>query len=109
MKTVITSQRNTHKHNYFLSETAINYGQDILTLTERYIKFRAATKQSNMSVQDTQKIFDSAAKAAAVLGLRTDEVNGVFLALEQMISKGKVTEELRRQLKGAFGYDAMGN
>jgi len=115
MKTVITSQKEYAQTQLFLSETAINYGQDILTLTERYIKFRAATKQSNMSVQDTQKIFDSAAKAAAVLGLRTDEVNGVFLALEQMISKGKVTtEELRRQLgerlPGAFGImaDAMG-
>ena len=115
MKTVITSQKEYAQTQLFLSETAINYGQDILTLTERYIKFRAATKQSNMSVQDTQKIFDSAAKAAAVLGLRTDEVNGVFLALEQMISKGKVTtEELRRQLgerlPGAFGImaDAIG-
>lgn len=115
MKTVITSQTEFAQTQLFLSETAVNYGQDILTLTERYIKFRAATKQSNMSVSDTQKIFDSAAKAAAVLGLRTDEVNGVFLALEQMISKGKVTtEELRRQLgerlPGAFGImaDAMG-
>jgi tape measure domain-containing protein len=68
-----------------------------------------------MSAQETQKIFDSAAKAAAVLGLRTDEVQGVFLALEQMLSKGKVTtEELRRQLgerlPGAFGImaDAIG-
>ena len=100
-----------HKRNCFLSETAYNYGQDLLTLTERYIKFRAAAQQSNMSITDTQKIFNSTAKAAAVLGLKTDEVNGVFLALEQMISKGKVTtEELRRQLgerlPGAFGIMA---
>jgi len=115
MKTVIKSQEEYAQSQLFLSETAVNYGQDILTLTERYIKFRAATQQSNMSVQDTQKIFNSAAKAAAVLGLKTDEVNGVFLALEQMVSKGKVTtEELRRQLgerlPGAFGImaDAMG-
>jgi tape measure domain-containing protein len=98
-----------------LAEIAINYGQNILMLTERYIKFRAATQQVNMSFRDTVKIFDSAAKAAAVLGLNTDEVNSVFLALEQMVSKGKVTtEELRRQLgerlPGAFGImaDAAG-
>jgi len=115
MKTVIESSSEFAQTNIFLSETAINYGQDILTLTERYIKFRAATMQANISAQETQQIFDSAAKAAAVLGLRTDEVNGVFLALEQMISKGKVTtEELRRQLgerlPGAFGImaDAIG-
>lgn len=115
LKTVIKSQQEQAQTQVFLSDTAKNYGQDILTLTERYIKFRAAAQQSNLSVQATQKIFDSTAKAASVLGLKTDEVNGVFLALEQMISKGKVTtEELRRQLgerlPGSFGImaDAMG-
>ena len=115
MRTVIKTQDEYAQTQLFLSKTALNYGQDILTLTERYVKFRAATQQSNMSIADTQNIFDSAAKSAAVLGLRTDEVNGVFLALEQMVSKGKVTtEELRRQLgerlPGAFGImaDAIG-
>jgi tape measure domain-containing protein len=115
MRTVIKTQDELAQTQLFLSDTALNYGQDILVLTERYVKFRAATQQANMSVGDTQKIFNSAAKAASVLGLRADEVNGVFLALEQMISKGKVTtEELRRQLgerlPGAFGImaDAIG-
>ena len=58
-----------------------------------------------------KKIFNSFSKAAGVLGLKTDEVAGVFLALEQMVSKGKVTtEELRRQLgerlPGAFSIMA---
>ncbi len=98
-----------------LSEIAKNYGQDLLVLRERYIKFRAAAIQSNVSAQDTMKIFNSTAKAAGVLGLKSDELNGVFLALEQMLSKGKVTtEELRRQLgerlPGAMGImaDAIG-
>ena len=111
MRTVIEDQKEQATTTIFLAKTAVNYGQDILTLTERYIKFRAAAQQSNMSARETMQIFDSTAKAAAVLGLRTDEVNGVFLALEQMISKGKVTtEELRRQLgerlPGAFGIMA---
>ncbi len=115
MKTVITDSKEFAQTNLFLSKTAVNYGQNILVLTERYIKFRAATMQANMSAHETQQIFDSASKAAGVLGLRADELNGVFLALEQMISKGKVTtEELRRQLgerlPGAFGImaDAVG-
>lgn len=98
-----------------LVSMAKNYGQDILVLTERYIKFRAAAIQSNVSASQTMKIFDSTAKAAGVLGLKADELNGVFLALEQMLSKGKVTtEELRRQLgermPGAMGImaDAVG-
>ena len=64
-----------------------------------------------MIMRDVQKIFGTMAKAGAVLGLRTDEMSGIFLALEQMLSKGKVTtEELRRQLgerlPGAFGIMA---
>jgi tape measure domain-containing protein len=83
----------------FLSDMASRYGLDLLNLSERYAKFRAATLASKLSLEDTRKIFDTFAKASAVLGLRTDEVRGVFLALEQMMSKGKVTtEELRRQL-----------
>jgi tape measure domain-containing protein len=115
MKTVIKSNKELYNTQKFLSKIAVNYGLDVLTLTERYIKFRAAAMQSNMTASGTMQIFNSVAKAAAVLGLRTDEVNGVFLALEQMISKGKVTtEELRRQLgerlPGAMGImaDAIG-
>jgi tape measure domain-containing protein len=111
MKTVIKSSVELANTQKFLSEVAVNYGGDLLTLSERYIKFRAAAQQSNMSAAETQKIFDSMSKAAGTLGLKTDELSGVYLALEQMISKGKVTtEELRRQLgerlPGAFGIMA---
>lgn len=115
MKTVIKDQKELAQTQQFLADTAQNYGLDLLTISERYIKFRAAALQSNITAKQTMQIFDSMAKAAAVLGLKTDEVGGVFLALEQMISKGKVTtEELRRQLgerlPGAFGImaDALG-
>jgi tape measure domain-containing protein len=111
MKTVIKSSVELANTQKFLSEVAVNYGGDLLTLSERYIKFRAAAQQSNMSAAETQKIFDSMSKAAGTLGIKTDELSGVYLALEQMISKGKVTtEELRRQLgerlPGAFGIMA---
>lgn len=115
MKTVIKDNIEYKTTIAELSEIAKKYGQDLLVLRERYIKFRAAAIQSNVSAQDTMKIFNSTAKAAGVLGLKSDELNGVFLALEQMLSKGKVTtEELRRQLgerlPGAMGImaDAIG-
>lgn len=111
MKTVIKSSTELAQTQKFLSEVAVNYGGDLLTLSERYIKFRAAAVQSNVSAAQTQKIFESVSKAAGTLGLRTDELSGTYLALEQMLSKGKVTtEELRRQLgerlPGAFGIMA---
>lgn len=107
MSSVIKSTTELGQTTKWLGDVSQRFGLDLLNLSERYIKFRAATLQSKVTVQETQAIFESFSKAAGVLGLRTDEVGGVFLALEQMMSKGKVTtEELRRQLgerlPGAF-------
>ena len=111
MKTVIKSSTELAQTQKFLSEVAVNYGGDLLTLSERYVRFRAAAVQSNLAASDTQKIFESVSKASGVVGLRTDQLSNAYLALEQMISKGKITtEELRRQLgdvlPGSFGIMA---
>jgi len=106
-RTLETAQMNMR----FMLETSKELGLDLVSTTTRFIKFSAAARNSGLVMKDTQKIFLTMAKAGAVLGLRTDELSGVFLALEQMLSKGKVTtEELRRQLgerlPGAFGIMA---
>ena len=99
MRAVITDSKEYAQTVQWISRITKDFGADIVTVTERYTKFRAAAKQANLSAEETQKIFGTMTKAAGVLGLRTDELKGVFLALEQMISKGKITtEELRRQL-----------
>lgn len=95
----------------FLLDITDKYGTELVTTTNRWIKFLAAAKQSGLSLKDTEGIFRSVTKASSVLGLKTDELTGVYLALEQMLSKGKVTtEELRRQLgerlPGAMGIMA---
>jgi tape measure domain-containing protein len=95
----------------FLSGITEKFGLNIIDTTQSYIKFLAASKQAEFSVQKTQEIFESTSKAIAILGLGVDDSRSVFLALEQMISKGRVsTEELRRQLgeklPGAFGIMA---
>lgn len=95
----------------FLLDITRSYGVELVTTTNRWIKFLAAAKQSGLSLRDTENIFRSMTKAAGVLGLKTDELTGIYLALEQMLSKGKVTtEELRRQLgerlPGAMGIMA---
>ena len=99
-----TSQR-------FLIEISRDFGVELVATTERWIKFLAAAKQSGLTLKDTEDIFKSLTKAGAVLGLQTDELSSIYLALEQMLSKGKVTtEELRRQLgerlPGAMGIMA---
>jgi tape measure domain-containing protein len=111
MKTVSDTAFDLASSQRFLIKTSEDYGVEILATSQRYVKFLAAAKQSNLSMFDTEKIFRSTTKAASVLGLKTDELTGVYLALEQMLSKGKVTtEELRRQLgerlPGAMGIMA---
>jgi tape measure domain-containing protein len=115
MRKIIPSNYEFQQTTQFLKQITNDFGTEIVSTTERYIKFLAAAKQSNLSLGNTEKIFGTVTKAAGVLGLKTDELTGVYLALEQMLSKGKVTtEELRRQLgerlPGAFGImaDAIG-
>lgn len=111
MRTVIKDSDEMTRSQAFLADIAERYGQNIIILTNRFVKFRVAAEQSNVSFADTIKIFESFTAVSGVLGLKTDELQGIFLALEQMLSKGKVTtEELRRQLgerlPGAFGITA---
>ncbi|MCK5347683.1 MAG: tape measure protein, partial [Candidatus Heimdallarchaeota archaeon] len=108
---VIKDQLELASTHQFLSRITRAYGAELISTTNRYIKFAAAAKQSGVSIADTQNIFDSMTKISGTLGLRTEELTGVYLALEQMLSKGKVTtEELRRQLgeriPGAMGIMA---
>jgi len=95
----------------FLLRLSRDFGVELQSTTNRYVKFLAAAKQTGLTLKDTENIFRSLTKAGAVLGLKTDELRGIYLALEQMLSKGKITtEELRRQLgerlPGAMGIMA---
>ena len=94
-----------------LSATADDLGLDFLTLADNYAKFLASAKESNLTVQESERIFNSVALAGASLKLSNEQIQGTFRALEQMISKGNVqAEELRGQLgerlPGAFNLAA---
>ena len=111
MQSVLKTEIELASTQTFLLRLTEDFGVELVATTKRYIKFLAAAQQSNVSMADTEKIFRSVTKASAVLGLSTEELTGVYLALEQMLSKGKVTtEELRRQLgerlPGAMGIMA---
>lgn len=68
-------------------------------LAQQYSKFSVASRQAGASAQETRFIFEQVSKATRVLGLSADDSKGVFLALQQMFSKGKISaEELRQQL-----------
>lgn len=83
----------------YLLDMAKKYGLEINALTGNYAKFTAAASISGMSMLEQRKIFESVSRAVTAFGMSADDSNGVFLALSQMMSKGKISsEELRLQM-----------
>lgn len=83
----------------FLLDMAKKYGLEINALTGNFAKFTAAASISGMAMSEQQKIFESVSRACTAFGMSADDSNGVFLALSQMMSKGKISsEELRLQM-----------
>lgn len=99
----------------WLERQAGRLGIEFGVLADEYSKFAVAANAANYESESTRKIFLALAEAGRVNKLSADQMSGAFLALQQMISKGKVSsEELRRQLgdrlPGAFNIfaDALG-
>jgi len=83
----------------FLQAQAQRLGIEFGSLADQYTKFAVAADASNFSLGATREIFLSVAEAGRVNKLSLDDMNGVFLALQQIISKGRIgSEELRQQL-----------
>lgn len=107
LKQVTETQEAFNAAQLFIKALAEEAGVEIKGLQQAYVKFFASAKTTNLTLAETQNIFRQVAKAGAVLGLSTDDINGSFRALEQILSKGKVqAEEIRGQLgerlPGAF-------
>lgn len=95
----------------FLKDISLSYGQDLLGLISTYKNFIASTNESNLSLSERKRIYESIVKAGSALALSNDDVQGTLRAVQQMFSKGTVqAEELRQQLgdrlPGAFGLMA---
>lgn len=83
----------------FVRGTADRLGIAMTDLGLAYSKFAVAADGAKFSADATRQVFISVAEAGRVNKLSLNQLNGVFLALEQMISKGKIqAEELRGQL-----------
>lgn len=96
----------------FLREQSGRLGVSFSVLSDEYGKLAIAAKEANFSQAETRKLFLSVAEAGRVNKLSNEQLSGTFLALTQMMSKGKVSsEELRRQLgdrmSGAFNLFAQ--
>lgn len=87
----------------FLRAEADRLGQSFETIADSYKNLFAAGKGAGWGDREIQNVFSSVLEAGTVLGSSKQQIGGALLALEQMISKGKVSmEELRRQLGNAL-------
>jgi tape measure domain-containing protein len=83
----------------FVRGLAADLGQEFQNTAEQFAKFGFAAKGTRLEGQGVRDVFESVLRAATALRLDTANLNGVLLALQQIISKGKVSaEELRGQL-----------
>lgn len=96
LKAVTGSQAAATAEFEFAKKAADEIGVSFSDLILPYTKFLAASK---MGREENQKVFLAFNKLSRVFGLTGDQTAGIFRALEQMQSKGKVmSEELRLQL-----------
>ena len=99
----------------YLRSEAERLGQSFEVIADSYKNLFSAGMGAGWSPTEIQNVFSSVLEAGTVLGSSKQQIGGALLALEQMISKGKVSmEELRRQLGNALpgamqlGAKAMG-
>lgn len=83
----------------FVDRLSKTYKQEVVSLTDSFAKFHAAAEGTNFSLQQQKEMFEGLTKAAAFYHMSAQRTEDMLVAVEQMMSKGKVTaEELRRQL-----------
>lgn len=87
----------------YLRQEADRLGQSFVTIADSYKNLFAAGTGAGWTPDEIQQVFSSVLEAGTVLGSSKQQIGGALTAIEQMISKGKVsTQELRLQLGNAL-------
>lgn len=74
-------------------------GINIDDLTKGYTAFAIAANSTGLSLKQAKFVFESITKTGRVFHLSADDMQGIFRAMQQMLSKGQVyAEELNGQL-----------
>ncbi len=99
LETAKGSAIGAQKEFRFISKVSEELGLNIEKTADEFSLLQAAISGSNISAKAARDLFIGAASASAALKLSADKTALVFLALRQIVSKGKVSmEEISRQL-----------
>lgn len=104
---VAGSQAAAGKEMEYIKEVSNRLGLELLSTADAYLSLMAAAKGTTLEGEPARRIFEAVSAAMSRLGKSAADTQGALLAVQQMISKGKVSaEELRGQLgerlPGAF-------
>ena len=107
LKVATGSSEGARRELDFVVESSKTLGLNLEETAGSYSKLAAASRGTALQGNDTRQIFLAISEASTVLGLSAEQTGGALTAIEQIISKGKVSaEELRGQLgerlPGAF-------
>lgn len=96
----------------YIRQQADRLGISFEVAAKGYAKFSASATLAGRSRQEIRYIFETFSEVGRVANLSTEQLDGTFKALEQIVSKGKIqAEELRGQLGdrlfGAFQVAAQ--
>lgn len=87
----------------YLRQEAYRTGSDLLTIAGSYKNFYAAATGAGFQRGAIQGMFSNVLVAGRGIGASQQQIGAALLALEQMLSKGKVSaQELRLQLGNAL-------
>lgn len=83
----------------WLSNFSGKWGLDLESAAEGFRTFQGAMMKTKFSSNEVRTMFGQVSMGIVAMGLSAEDAKGVFLALGQMQSKGKISaEELRGQL-----------
>ena len=111
LKFITGSASGAQKTMEYLRSLSERLGLEFESTAQAFKLFAGAASQSGMTLSQSKTIFEQVSKAVTTMGLSADDAQGVFLAMSQIMSKGKLSaEELRSQigerLPGAFAIAA---
>lgn len=87
----------------FVVQTANKLGLELKSVAEQYRSLSAATRGTALEGTATRALFTTLSTAAQTFGLSTEQLGRALTAMQQIVSKGKVSmEELRGQLGEAL-------
>lgn len=87
----------------FLRQESERLGLDFVSTATAYKGLYASSKGAGLDEQFTRSLFSSVMQSGVALQSNKQSLAGALLAIEQMISKGKVSmQELRQQLGNAL-------